>query len=157
MARPNLTLIEKLRQAAKNLESGDHYNWGHVSHCNCGHLARCLTDFSAEDIYRAADASLLTEWSEYANDYCPLDGAPIDNVIDTMIAHGLTTKDIQELEYLSNRAVLEALPGGYRSLRRGDRASVALYMRTWAALMELELKAATPTRKSTTRELPVGV
>lgn len=141
MAHANETLIEKLREAAGNLESGKTYNWGHVSHCNCGHLAQCLTPWSSEAIYKRAQASLLTEWSEYANDYCPVNGAPIDDVMDSMFAAGLERRDIRELEYLSNPKVLEALPGGKRVLRKGNRADAAIYMRTWAALMELELMA----------------
>lgn len=138
MAKANTVLIEKLREAAGNLEAGKTYNWGHVSHCNCGHLAQCLTPWTPEAIYQRAEASLLTEWSEYANDYCPVNGAPIDAVMESMFAAGLEPKDIRELEYLSNPKILAAVPGGPRKLRRGSRADAAIYMRTWAALMEVE-------------------
>lgn len=147
MAKANRLLVEKLREAARNLETGKRYNWGHVSHCNCGHLAQCLTPWTPEAIYQRAEASLLTEWSEYANDYCPANGAPIDEVMDVMFEAGLERNDIRELEYLSNPQVLEALPGGPRTLRRGNRQDAAIYMRTWAALLELELPAKVAARE----------
>ncbi len=141
MARANIILVEKLREAASNLEGGGKYSWGHVSQCNCGHLAQCITPLKSEDIYRRAAASQLSEWSEYANDYCPVSEAPIDFVIDAMFQVGMEQKDLHQLEYLSNICVLKALPGGFRYLRKGNRGDAALYMRTWAGLLELELKS----------------
>jgi hypothetical protein len=35
---------------------------------------------------------------------------------------------------------LNALPNGFRYLRKNEKHHVALYMRTWAALLEIELK-----------------
>lgn len=143
MARANPTLIEKLRETATNLESGADYSWGHIARCNCGHLAQCITPLSSMEIYRSARAQYIDEWTEFANDYCPASGAPMDNIMDAMFEIGLELKDIHQLEYLSNQEVLNALPGGFRYLEKGNRAHAALYMRTWAAIMELELKANT--------------
>ena len=44
------------------------------------------------------------------------------------------------MEYLSDKRVLNALPNGFRYLRKNEKHHVALYMRTWAALLEVELK-----------------
>lgn len=142
MAKASLHLIEKLRETAKNLESGADYSWGHVARCNCGHLAQTLLPLSSSDIYKAARSCGLDEWSEYANEYCPASGAPIDAIMDAMIQIGLELSDIHELEYLSNKEVLHALPGGFRYLRKGDRQDAALYFRTWASILEMKYKAA---------------
>ncbi|WOO40748.1 hypothetical protein [Rubellicoccus peritrichatus] len=139
MARANRELIDKLREAAAKIESGADYCWGHVGHCNCGHLAQCITPLTSSEIYQRAYSQALEEWSEYAQDYCPSSGAPMDMIMDAMFAIGLELKDIHQLEYLSNQQVLNALPGGFRYLRKGQRSDAALYMRTWAALMEVEL------------------
>ena len=82
MAKASLHLIEKLRETAKSLESGADYSWGHVARCNCGHLAQTLLPLSSSDIYKAARSCGLDEWSEYANEYCPASGAPIDDIMD---------------------------------------------------------------------------
>ena len=68
-------------------------------------------------------------------------GAAIDSLTDQLLEAGLELKDIHELEHLANPRVLHALPGGPRSLQKGNRRDAALYMRTWAGLLELELKA----------------
>ena len=144
MARSTEYLIEKLREAASNIESGERYNWGNPARCNCGHLAQCMTTFSSEEIFQNARMQQLDEWTEFANDYCPASGAPMDSIMDLMFDAGLELKDIHQLEYLSNPEVLHAIPGGPRRLEKGNKQHVALYMRTWASLMELELKERTP-------------
>lgn len=143
MARPTQTLIDKLREAAGNIESGADYNWGNPARCNCGHLAQCITPFSQQEIYQSAQARYLDEWSEFANDYCPTSGAPMDDIMDLMFDVGLELSDIHELENLSNTRVLHALPGGFRYLEKGNKQNAALYMRTWAGVLELELKEKT--------------
>lgn len=87
-----------------------------------------------------ARKNYVDEWTEFANDYCPNDGASVDQLVDTLLAHGFELSDIHQLEYLSNPRVLKAIPGSPRSLEKGKPRNAALYMRTWAALLELELK-----------------
>ncbi|MEM9399596.1 MAG: hypothetical protein AAF984_05260 [Verrucomicrobiota bacterium] len=140
MAKPNQQLIEKLREAAERIESGCDYNWGNVGRCNCGHLAQCISSLSSAEIYQRANFQILEEWTEYAQGYCPQSGAPMDLIIDTMLEIGLELSDISHLEYLSDVKILQALPGGFRHLRRGQRPDVAIYMRTWAGLLEGKLK-----------------
>lgn len=139
MARATPLLIEKLREAAANIESAGEYNWGHIGRCNCGHLVQCMTDFSAKEIFAMARKNYVDEWTEFANDYCPNDGASVDQLMDVLICHGFELKDIHQLEYLSNPRVLKAIPGSPAALEKGKPRNAALYMRTWAALLELEL------------------
>jgi hypothetical protein len=155
MARAHPKLIKKLRETAGNLESGNSYSWGHVARCNCGHLAQSILSLSSSELHKAAQTCGLDEWSEYANEYCSASGAPIDDIIDALLQIGLELKDIHHLEYLSNREVLEALPGGFRYLEKGNRHDSALYMRTWASLLELKLRASQP--KNHARELATAV
>jgi hypothetical protein len=141
MARATPQLIEKLREAAANIETGGDYTWGHIGRCNCGHLVQCMTDFSAKDIYSIAKDNYIDEWTEFANDYCPSNGASVDAITDVLLSNGFELKDVHQLEYLSNPEVLKAIPGGPRRLEKGKARDAALYMRTWAGLLELELKA----------------
>lgn len=139
MARSSQFLIDTLRQVAENLETGADYNWGNATKCNCAHLVQCLSSGAAKTALTEIRPK-LDEWTEFANDYCPHSGASTDKLLDTLYEHGLTNDDIHQVEYLTNRGVLEALPGGFRYLEHGNRRHVALYMRTWASLLELEFK-----------------
>ena len=63
-------------------------------------------------------------------------------MIDVLLEAGLEIEDIHELEYLSNKLVLEALPGGFRYLQKGNRQDAVTYMNTWADVLEEELEEA---------------
>lgn len=145
MARASTRLVTKLRQAASEIETSQAYSWGHITRCNCGFLAQCLVPFDKKQLYQAARQNNVDEWSEFAEEYCPQSGRPIDDLIDALIHAGLELTDISQLEYLSNHEVLHALPGGFRYLQKGNASDAALYMRTWAGLLELELKASAKT------------
>ena len=138
MAYPNLTLIGALRQAAKNLESGAPYAWGHHGACNCGHVLQVVTHLTKEEILRHAHTG-IGEWTEIAEDYCDVSSAPAYLLIAKLEAIGLTPTDIHCLEYLKDRAVLEQLPGGFRWLSKNMREDVILYFRTFAQLLEDKL------------------
>lgn len=138
MAYPNLTLIGALRQAAKNLESGAPYAWGHHGACNCGHVLQVVTHLTKEEILRHAHTG-IGEWTEIAEDYCDVSRAPAYLLIAKLEAIGLTPTDIHCLEYLKDRTVLEQLPGGFRWLRKNVREDVVLYFRTLAQLLEDKL------------------
>ncbi len=135
MEKASQFLIESLRDAAKKLENGADYNWGNATKCNCAHLVQSLAPDAAETGLRQVRTQ-LDEWTEFANEYCPHSGASTDQLLDILYQHGLTHRDVHQLEYLSNTEVLQALPGGFRYLEHGNRWHVALYLRTWAALLE---------------------
>ena len=140
MARASHNIIQLLRMTAQSLEKSSEYSWGHVGRCNCGHLIQSVTDLSSSQIIRIAQQSYLDEWTEYANDYCPTTGSQVEDLIHSLIKEGFDRGDIHHIEYLSDKKVLDALPGGFRYLRKNNKHDVALYMRTWASLLELELK-----------------
>lgn len=141
MAKANWRLIQILRLTADRIEETDDYHWAHVGKCNCGFLAQTITGFSASELFQRARNSKLTEWTEYANDYCAVSGQPLETVISSMMEAGLERCDLHRLEYLSDAEVLSSLPGGMRYLRRNQPADVALYLRTWADLLEEEISA----------------
>lgn len=140
MARASEKIIRILRLTAKFLESSSKYAWGHVGMCNCGHLIQVVTDLSSSEIIHIAQKNYLDEWSEYANDYCSTTGSHVEDLIQSLINIGFSSEDIHHIEYLSDKRILNALPNGFRYLRKNDQYHVALYMRTWAALLEIELK-----------------
>jgi hypothetical protein len=138
MARPNLELVEALRQAAKALRSGAHYAWGSHGSCNCGHLLQVVTKLSKEEIIRHAQ-TVHGEWTEIADDYCGITNAPAYLLVSKLEGLGLTPTDIHNLEYLEDRKVLERLPGGFRWLKKNVRDDVIIYFETFAEMLEERL------------------
>jgi len=144
MARPSLVLVEALRATAARLTAGSRYQWGHLGQCNCGHLVQTVCRLPPGRIHELA-LEREGDWEQLANAYCPTSRLAIDDVISELVALGLTTEDIGHLEKLDDPAILAALPGGHRWLRRNDRGDLVDYLTTWAALLERELPAAAVT------------
>jgi len=140
MAKPTLKLILALRETARRIDEGADYHWAHAGKCNCGHLAQVVTGLSPKEIFQRATASKLTRWTEYANDYCPTSCQPMDELISCLMQLGLERRDLHHLEYLSDVRILMAVPGGMRYLQRNQPKDVSLYLRTWAGLLEVEMK-----------------
>ncbi|MGZ3837737.1 MAG: hypothetical protein ACXVBI_04180 [Flavisolibacter sp.] len=138
MAHPSLVLISSLRKAARNLRQGALYAWGHHGACNCGQLLQVLTHWSREEILRWAQTG-SGEWTELAAEYCGVTRVPADFLVYGLEAIGLTPTDIHCLEYLSDPAVLQQLPGGFRWLQKNKKEDVILYFETMAALLEDQL------------------
>jgi hypothetical protein len=138
MAVASQELVQHLRNAANQLESGDKYMWGHMGCCNCGHLAQSITRISRAEIHAYA-LQRHGDWEEQTVEYCPTSGYPIDLVIKQMLAVGLSLHDLRELERLSNPRVLAILPPHELPLRHNDRLHAIRYMRAWADLLEQEL------------------
>jgi hypothetical protein len=135
MATPNILIINALRDTAKRLKDGAYYAWGHHGACNCGHLLQSVTKLSKEEILRYAHTG-IGEWTELADDYCDTTNAPVDLLIKKLAEIGFTPSDIHSIEYLTDRQVLDKLPGGFRWLSRNVREDVIVYMEAFASLLE---------------------
>ena len=146
MAHPSIHLVNALRQAAQNLRNGAPYAWGHHGSCNCGHLLQVVTQLSREEIVRHAQ-TIQGEWTEIAEEYCGVTNAPAYLLVSKLEKLGLTPTDIHNLEYLEDRSVLEALPGGFRWLKKNLREDVVLYFETFANLLEEKLLSSVPLPK----------
>ncbi|NTS39599.1 hypothetical protein HRG84_01675 [Flavisolibacter sp. BT320] len=146
MAYPSFALVNALRQAAQNLRNGAPYAWGHHGSCNCGHLLQVVTQLSREEIVRHAQ-TVQGEWTEIAEDYCGVTNVPAYLLVSKLEGLGLTPTDIHNLEYLEDRKVLEALPGGFRWLKKNQREDVVLYFETFGALLEERLLSSVPLPK----------
>jgi hypothetical protein len=125
-------------ESADRIKKGSKYEWGHVGRCNCGHLVQTVCDLSDHEIYNTFGRE-LTEWSEHANDYCEVTGKPLEMVFDQLSELGFSRRDVLNLERLSDKRVLSALPNGRRFLHRNEREDVVLYMETMASLIEKEI------------------
>ena len=66
-------------------------------------------------------------------------GCTLSLLLKKLQETGLTPTDIHHLEYLDDREVLNALPGGFRWLKRNQREDVILYFETFATLLEEKL------------------
>ena len=127
-------LAVALRQTAARIRAGETYRWTHQGSCNCGHLAQTLTQRTRAEIHAAA-VQKAGDWREHTIDYCPTSGLPIDHILGEMLDAGLTLSDIEHLERLSDRKVLETLPVGERHLDFRERDDVVRYMEAWADLL----------------------
>lgn len=141
MAYPSKELIHALRLTADRLENGAHYAWGNHGSCNCGNLLQVATSCTKEEILRIAHTG-IGEWTELAEEYCAETDLPVNELIGELMKLGLTPSDIHNIEYLEDRCVLNALPGGFRWLSRNKREDVVLYMRTFADQLESRLNIA---------------
>lgn len=135
-------LILALRKTAERLTSGEYYNWCHQGACNCGHLAQSITNLSKAEIHAFA-LEKTGDWGEHAIDYCPSSGYPIDHILHSMLAVGLTPDDIVHFERLSSPVVLASIPPQHRNLNYRRREDVILYLNAWASILETEFAAAT--------------
>ena len=140
MAHPTIELIAALRDTATRLRNGAPYAWGNHGSCNCGNLLQGITNLSKEEILTYAHSG-IGEWTELAEDYCGVTGSPVSLLLKKLQEIGLTPTDIHHLEYLDDREVLNALPGGFRWLKRNQREDVVLYFETFARLLEDRLIA----------------
>ena len=62
-------------------------------------------------------------------------------LVKKLMDAGLTPTDIHHLEYLTDRSILDKLPGGFRWLKRNQREDVVVYMETFANLLEAQIPA----------------
>jgi hypothetical protein len=138
MATPNTFLIASLRETALRLSQGAHYAWGDHGSCNCGNLLQVMTDRSGKDILRIAHTG-IGEWTEIAEEWCPVSDLPADRLVGELIRHGLTPSDVRHIEHLDDRDVLERLPGGFRWLQRNRREDVSAYLETMADMLQERL------------------
>ena len=141
MAKPNLILVSALRETAERLRAGAVYAWGNHGACNCGNLLQVITPLSRQDILSYAHTG-IGEWTELAEEYCGTANAPVDLLISKLQEAGLTTSDIHDIEYLSNKDVLNRLPGGFRWLKKNLREDVIVYFETYAGMLEEQMIAA---------------
>jgi hypothetical protein len=152
MANANSFLINALRQTARKLEAGSEYAWGNHGSCNCGNLLQVITALNRTEILRLAHTG-IGEWTELAEDYCNVSNLPADQLISHLIEAGLTPSDIHNIEYLEDREILERLPGGFRWLKRNERADVILYLDVMASLLEEKLIAESAVQSTSTQTL----
>lgn len=138
MAFANRELIASLRKTAQRLKNGNTYAWGNHGSCNCGNLLQVVTNMTASEILSYAHTG-IGEWTELAEEYCPVTDIPAYSLISHLEKIGLTPSDIHNLEYLEDRKVLDALPGGFRWLKRNIREDVIAYFETYADLLEKDL------------------
>ena len=135
MAKATIELITALRLTASNLRNGAYHSWGHHGACNCGNLVQSVTNFSKEEILSYAHTG-IGEWTELAAEFCPATKAPLSLVFNKLQQIGLTPTDIHNIEYLSDREVLQQLPGGFRWLKRNKKEDAIDYFEAFANLLE---------------------
>jgi hypothetical protein len=138
MARASLPLIQAIRKVATKLEASTVYQWGHMGSCNCGFLAQEVTKLTKEEIHTRA-MMRHGDWTEQLNDYCPINGLPLDDVISELLAFGFDSDDLKHLEKLSDAKILRTIPLAQRDLKHNIKKDTVTYLTAWAMLLEDEL------------------
>jgi hypothetical protein len=138
MAIASVAVIQALRKTVENLEKGTTYQWGHMGSCNCGNLAQVITNLDKAEIHKSA-MRRHGDWNEQLFDYCPINGLPIDHIIDEMLAFGFSRQDLANLEKLSDPKILRSLPADKKYLKHNLKSDVILYLKTWGMILEEEL------------------
>jgi hypothetical protein len=140
---------------ARLSDANTHYNWCHMGTCNCGHLAQSLTSYTPAQIHAYA-LQKSGDWDEHAAQHCATSQYPIDWIMADMLQAGLTLTDIQGLERLSDRQVLQYVTADHCDhLDYRRREDLITYLRAflhrledqWAAQAKLELPESTPDLK----------
>jgi hypothetical protein len=139
MAQATQTLIDTLYHTADHLRQDVPYTWGHHGQCNCGHLLQVSTQLNDQEIQRMAHTG-QGEWTELAEDYCGVTGAPVDYLVQTLTGLGLTPSDIRHIEFLSDKQVLQHLEGGFRWLKHNKREHAILYFEAMARMLEEKIQ-----------------
>ena len=137
MPTPSLKLIKALRTTADRVEAGARYEWGHMAHCNCGHLAQTVSNQTGAQISKVVKHA-LSEWTEHATDICDVSGNPVEELLDVLREIGFTREDVMHLEWLSDKRVLRKIGLGIY-LQRNDRNDLITYLRTMADMLEEDL------------------
>lgn len=138
MATPTIELISALRETASKLRNGAHYAWGHHGACNCGNLLQTVTSLTEGEILRYAHTG-TGEWTELAEEFCPVTNAPLTLLLTRLQEIGLTPSDIHHIEYLTDKEVLKHLEGGFRWLKRNKKEDAIAYFEAFANLLEEKL------------------
>lgn len=133
-----MELIDALRTTAVRLKNGAFYAWGNHGACNCGNLLQSVALLSKEEILKYAQSG-IGEWTELAEEYCGDTNAPVNLLLQKLEMLGLTPVDIHNIEYLQDKEILNALPGGFRWLKRNVREDVIVYFETFADMLEEKL------------------
>ncbi|HOZ79821.1 MAG TPA: hypothetical protein PLY34_17625 [Ferruginibacter sp.] len=135
MAKPSIELIAALRETASRLKNGAHYAWGHHGACNCGNLVQVVCNLTQGEIIRYAHTG-TGEWTELAEEYCGITNAPYTLLVSKLQDLGLTPTDIQHIEYLDDKEVLQYIEGGFRWLKRNKREDAIAYFEAFANMLE---------------------
>jgi len=135
MAKPSIELIAALRETASRLKNGAHYAWGHHGACNCGNLVQVVCNLTQGEIIRYAHTG-TGEWTELAEEYCGITNAPYTLLVSKLQDLGLTPTDIQHIEYLDDKEVLQYIEGGFRWLKRNKREDAIAYFEGFANMLE---------------------
>jgi hypothetical protein len=138
MAHATVELVKALKETAERLEKGAYHSWGHHGACNCGNLVQTVTQFTQDEILTYAHEG-AGEWTELAQEFCPITHAPINLIMKKLETLGLTPTDIHHIEYLSDRNVLENLEGGFRWLKRNKKEDAIAYFKAFAAMLKNKL------------------
>jgi len=153
----NTKLITAIRQAADALENGTfNYQWSKPHQCNCGVVASALLGKTPKQLNKMIPKGDSRSWKNMVEEFCPVSGTPRRVIFQKLMDCGMTTKDMVELEALSNPKVLAKCNFGkevythttgwlwwkkthvhevVNKAQFDHKAHVVIYLRAWANLL----------------------
>jgi hypothetical protein len=138
MAQETADITQILLETAKKIEASNDYQWGHMGSCNCGFLAQQISHLRRDEIHKRA-MQRYGDWNEQLNDYCPVSGLPMDDLISEMLAFGFDINDLKHLEKLSDGEILRSLPVEQRNLAHNNKQDVIKYLKAWSSIIEARI------------------
>ena len=138
MATASRKLIDALRATASRVQTGVRYEWGHMAHCNCGHLIQTVTEQDGAEVAKVVQHHLL-EWTEHARDYCPNSGHAVEDLFRALADIGFGRQDVVNLEKLSDPLVSNHI-GRDTHLKRNRREDLVIYLNALADVLEGQME-----------------
>lgn len=133
----NQPLINALTKSVEFLERLDYwYAWTDSASCNCGILAQQIMNCNGSELRKDIDTSHGL-WSDGARyfEQCRKTGVPINIIFQKFYEIGLTSKDIIQLENLSNKKIIRKAKLE-NNLKIGDKDNLIKYMKAWIELLQ---------------------
>lgn len=120
------------------------YAWGDPAMCNCGLLVQSIMNIDSKTLCDRLEIEVVKKQSVciYSMNFdpkylCPDTGIHMSRVIQSLLSTGFSKDDIQELEHLNNKEVLNRL-GRTEHDDYDDRENVIAYITAWIEILEEE-------------------
>jgi len=128
-------LINAIRETIIDLETGrKHYEYTDCHNCNCGILAQNICHISAWALEKAFEPCSEI-WEGAVR--CSSTGEPLQKILKQMYSVGLTKKNIQNLEMLSDKKICKEA-GIKVGQRYDDKKYLLMYLSAWLRILERE-------------------
>lgn len=134
--------IDVLKRAIEKLEGGARHSWMDSASCNCGILAQSCLNMEYRQfenlmyLSEPSFTSLGVSWGDKAENQkkCAVTGIPLHVIFESLFSAGFTPDELHELEYLSNKDILNKT--GFSYLDKYYKENLVKYLTAWVSILE---------------------